>query len=435
MMVLMEFLCFSRLVFTSFRYFTWLGQMRLAIPVLTGIINVLQIRREFLAARLLLRWFEALLLQLIWKLIINAGGFSYKVGILIMFLTMNCLAAICKLSSHLVRYYKMRILMTIVVIGLLLILQSCEVLPSMDAMDNFITEQVSCLKSFMYGLMVNKKIRQQPFVFTSNPAFGGRGEGVRRTLRGGNKTFDATLGFPGEGWEQLSMATWNTRSLTFERLQYCKKLGFDILALTELWRNQTKYLSKSVRFTTSSPKLNTKGPNKGEMRFPKDKAAGVGILLSVRAQNKLMDFGSEGERVCYVRLKGPVCNLFVIAVYLPHRGRVQPNQDDTLRDLETVLAKVPKRDCVCIMGDLNEQLEGGVQDRTGKWVAGPKTPNADKIMQLLQLHELTAMNTTFQPKRKSALHTFLQTKKKEQDTTGDYGEHVGASVRIRYKNE
>ena len=132
-------------------------------------------------------------------------------------------------------------------------------------------------------------------------------------------------------------------------------------------------------------------------------------MLSKRVQGKVQDFGSEGERVCFVRLKGPVTSIFIIAVYLPHRGRVAPCQDDTIHDLEAVLRRVPQGDCVCILGDFNEQLEGGVKGRTGKWVGGLKTKNADKIMQLLRLHKLTAVNTLFQPRHGKEVHTYLHT--------------------------
>lgn len=83
----------------------------------------------------------------------------------------------------------------------------------------------------------------------------------------------------------------------------------------------------------------------------------------------------------------------LIAVYLPHRGRVQPCRDDTIKDLEQLLPKVPKGDCVCLLGDFNEQLQSGVKDRTRPWTPGPPSPNAKKIMQLMHLHELTAANT------------------------------------------
>ena len=77
------------------------------------------------------------------------------------------------------------------------------------------------------------------------------------------------------------MATWNTRSLTFERMEYCKSLNYDVLALTELWRTQDIFQTATKHFTVSEPKM-IKIPNtdKYQMRFPSDKAAGVDILLS-----------------------------------------------------------------------------------------------------------------------------------------------------------
>ena len=72
-------------------------------------------------------------------------------------------------------------------------------------------------------------------------AFGGRGPGLLSRARNtahSTYPFDSTRGFPGEGWSiefpQLKMVTWNCRSLTVERMSYCRALGFDILALTEL---------------------------------------------------------------------------------------------------------------------------------------------------------------------------------------------------------
>ena len=118
-----------------------------------------------------------------------------------------------------------------------------------------------------------------------NLAFGGRGSPYvvrgRRTFK-----FDSTLGFPGEGWAKLTFATWNTRSLTYERMQYCRDLGYDVLAITELWRNQARYQTRSKSFIASEPTVIAKGPRQGEVRYPEDKAAGVGILLSDRLTKK-----------------------------------------------------------------------------------------------------------------------------------------------------
>ena len=157
----------------------------------------------------------------------------------------------------------------------------------------------------------NRRKRWRGVWHVGNPAFGGRGAGIwrRHCKTNARLAFDSTLGFPGEGWSSkfpnLHMATWNTRSLTCERFEYCKSLKYDILALTELWRNQAKYQNRSKQFIVSEPKIIKKGPRKGQPRFPDDRAAGVAIMFSAAAQKKVLAFGSEGERICWVRLRGP----------------------------------------------------------------------------------------------------------------------------------
>ena len=63
-------------------------------------------------------------------------------------------------------------------------------------------------------------------------------------------------------------------------------------------------------------------------KYPDDRASGGGIILSKRAKKKLLTFGTHGERICWVLIKDPVCNLFIIVIYLSHRDRVQPSQGD-----------------------------------------------------------------------------------------------------------
>ena len=82
--------------------------------------------------------------------------------------------------------------------------------------------------------------RKEAILEIRSLAFGGRGPSLlsRTTLSYSDYAFDASRGFPGEGWSTqfplLKMVTWNCRSLTFERISYCRALGFDVLALTEL---------------------------------------------------------------------------------------------------------------------------------------------------------------------------------------------------------
>ena len=136
----------------------------------------------------------------------------------------------------------------------------------------------------------------------------------------------------------------------------------------------------------------------GAKRFPKDRAAGVGIILSKAAQQKVTAHGSTGERVCYVRIKGPVCNLFIVAAYLPHRGRVSSCQDDTIVGLHEALKKASPKDCIILLvGDFNEQLPGNVANRTGNWVRGEPSRNAQKFWILCTCTTSTQLILTSNP--------------------------------------
>ena len=54
-----------------------------------------------------------------------------------------------------------------------------------------------------------------------------------------------------------------------------------------------------------------------------DPAAGVAIMLSPRMADRILDSGCVGSRIAWTRLAGPVCNMFIIVTYVPHRGRVR----------------------------------------------------------------------------------------------------------------
>ena len=105
---------------------------------------------------------------------------------------------------------------------------------------------------------------------------------------------------------QAKFATWNCWSLSNERYHYCKELNYDILGLTELHNTQANAQFKSKRWIHSAPaKVNEQGKCS-------DPAAGVAIMLSQRMAAKILDSGHIGARIVWVRLKGPVCNIFFI---------------------------------------------------------------------------------------------------------------------------
>ena len=154
-----------------------------------------------------------------------------------------------------------------------------------------------------------------------------------------------------------NMEFWNCLALgktVAERdvkLDLCRSFGYDILCLTELWNQQ----AEKFDFCVSSID-------------PSDRAAGVGFLFSERIRPHVFKTGSCGSRIVWARIRGPVCNLVVVGVYLPHAGKKSlPHAEHVLEELGKFLDGLGPHECVIILGDLNAQLPRSVDGLTGKW--------------------------------------------------------------------
>ena len=128
-------------------------------------------------------------------------------------------------------------------------------------------------------------------------------------------------------WHNLRMTCWNCWSYSNERHAFCKSLGYDVLALTELHNKQNNLNFSSDLWVPSA-----------QAAFDKqkctDSAAGVAILLSKRMRRHIDNAGHVGTRIAWVRLRGPTCPIFFIAVYVPHKYRAAaPQASDTLAQL------------------------------------------------------------------------------------------------------
>ena len=127
-------------------------------------------------------------------------------------------------------------------------------------------------------------------------------------------------------------------------------------------------------------------------------------MLSPRMTDKVMSEGHVGTRITWVRINGPVCNIFFIVVYIPHKGRKQkPMTQDTDTQLKSLLQSIRKTDSVILGGDFNCQLQRNVSGCTGQWCMTEK-PNrnghGDEILSLLREHDLCAVDTYFKPQKK-----------------------------------
>ena len=91
-------------------------------------------------------------------------------------------------------------------------------------------------------------------------------------------------------------------------------------------------------------------------------------MLSKRMKRRIDKSGHVGPRIAWVRIKGSVCPIFFITVYVPHKYRkVSPMAADTLAQLDALLRTIPKNDCVVVCGDFNCQLKRNIPGCTGRW--------------------------------------------------------------------
>ena len=129
----------------------------------------------------------------------------------------------------------------------------------------------------------------------------------------------------------------------------------------------------------------------------------MAILLSKRFVNKVLSSGCVGSRIVWARIEGPVCNLFVIVAYIPHKGRVNPCAHDTISQIKELLSTIRRCDCVILMGDFNCQLWRNVQGCTGKWcmTTRPDQGHSEEMMDLLRSHDLCAADTYFKSVKKT----------------------------------
>ena len=97
-------------------------------------------------------------------------------------------------------------------------------------------------------------------------------------------------------------------------------------------------------------------------------------------------------------------NLFVIVVYVSHRGRTKaPFVADTLTQVKELMATINKADYIVWMGDLNCELQRNVEGCTGKWCMTKRKDNGygEDVLVLMRNFDLFAVDTLFKPTRKA----------------------------------
>ena len=87
----------------------------------------------------------------------------------------------------------------------------------------------------------------------------------------------------------------------------------------------------------------------------------MSILLSKRFSQKILSQGVIDSRIVWVRIEGPVCPLFVVSVYVPHKlKKTVTVTKDVIHQIDVLLTNCKHSkpsDCVVLLGDFNCELQ------------------------------------------------------------------------------
>ena len=199
--------------------------------------------------------------------------------------------------------------------------------------------------------------------------------------------------------DDFSIGTWNgcgwDSSIDSALSSSLQEL--DIVALTEM-----KQKDENAVLTGRLLKSGGGGVN--------DPAAGVGLLLSQKAQKAMIFANAISPRILMARFEADQRNITVIVVYIPHQGRnLEPFQSNTYAELEKAIAAVSKRDCLIIAGDFNSRLERSWKDNNfmdaqfvGRWsVHNRDCPGGTLLRDLLHKYDFADVSTMFQPRKQN----------------------------------
>lgn len=121
----------------------------------------------------------------------------------------------------------------------------------------------------------------------------------------------------------------------------------------------------------------------------------------------------ENAFVAFASWPGLSCNVFSIFFSQSHHVRIA--QSRTCK--QSSKKQVSRHDCIVIMGDMNKQLQSSMPNLTGKWCGGEPTTNSHKIISIMAMHDLCAINTydrtsSQDANKRNIYYTDLYTRKK-----------------------
>ncbi|KAL0812036.1 hypothetical protein ABMA28_009430 [Loxostege sticticalis] len=187
------------------------------------------------------------------------------------------------------------------------------------------------------------------------------------------------------------IGTWNIRGLLepgkLDTLEgEVTRCGLSICGLSEThWRNNGHFLTEShaIYFSGNDDKSQN----------------GVAILVPKQQRHCVLGYEPVNDRIISIKLKASPMNLNLIQVYAPTSTSSAETSEQFYADLQTVIAKIPNRELLLILGDFNSKIGANSQhysDCVGKFGLGTRNERGERLMQFANENNLIIANSLFQ---------------------------------------
>ena len=192
---------------------------------------------------------------------------------------------------------------------------------------------------------------------------------------------------------KINIGNWNVRTLhqdgkLEQLLAVFVKYNLDLCALTE-----TRLTGFEKRALDDGRLLLYSG------REDDNHYQGVGLLMSKQAGQALEEWEPVDERILYARLKSRHRSMTVVVCYAPTEEADSNRKDSFYGKLQEVISKVPKRDILLCLGDMNAKLGNdneGFSECMGVHGMGEMNDNGVRFASFCLANELVIGSTLFE---------------------------------------
>ena len=130
--------------------------------------------------------------------------------------------------------------------------------------------------------------------------------------------------------------------------------------------------------------------------------AGVALLLSKGATKSLMEWEPVSDRIITARFESRFQKVTIVMCYAPTNNAEEEHKDLFYSQLQTVLDKIPRRDMLILMGDMNAKVgcdNAGREKVMGRNGLGVMNENGELLTDFCAVNELTIGGTLFPHRR------------------------------------